>query len=126
MVSGGATIMGARLGRGIGTGSVGRATTAVRGATRASREKQDIAAAENELQVQQERLREMEEEFRKEVEGMEEPVRPGDIPLEERIVRPRKSDVHIAAAGLLWVPWHVGADGFMERRKVCQAPQTSQ
>lgn len=127
VVSVGATIMGALLGRGIGTGSVGRATTAVRGATRASREKQDIAAAENELQVQQERLREMEEEFRKEVEGMEEPVRPGDIPLEERIVRPRKSDVHIAAAGLLWVPWHVGAGGFMEPAgRWCQAPQTSQ
>jgi hypothetical protein len=126
-VSVGATIMGALLGRGIGAGSVGRATTAVRGAARASREKQDITSAENELQVQQERLRELEEEFRKELDGMEEPVRPEDMSLEERIVRPRKSDVHIAAAGLLWIPWHAGSGGFLEPAgRWCQAPQTSQ
>ncbi len=114
-VSVGATIMGALLGGGrIGTGSVGRATTAVRGATRASREKQDIAAAEKELQVQQERLRELEEEFREELDGMEEPLRPEDIPLEQRVIRPRKSDIHITTAGLLWVPWLTGPDGFIE------------
>lgn len=104
-VSVGATIMGALLGRGIGAGSVGRATTAVRGATRASRERQDIQAAENELRVQRERLRELEQEFEARLAEMDEPLRADDLPLEEKLVRPRKADIHIASSGLLWVPW---------------------
>ena len=101
-VSVGATLMGALLGRGV-MGNVGRATTAVRGATRAARDRQDIAAAENELKVQKQRLAELEQEFNSKVEEMEAPLQAEDLALEERIVRPRKSDIHIPQAGLLWV-----------------------
>lgn len=103
-VSVGATIMGALLGGRIGTGSVGRATTAVRGATRASREKQDIASAEGELGVQRERLEELEKEFNERLEEMEGPLRVEDLQIEEKLVRPRKADTHILRSGLLWVP----------------------
>lgn len=103
-VSVGATIMGALLGGRIGTGSVGRATTAVRGATRVSREKQDIASAEGELEVQRERLEELEKEFNERLEEMEGPLRAEDLQIEEKLVRPRKADTHILRSGLLWVP----------------------
>jgi len=110
-VSVGATIMGALLGGRIGTGSVGRATTAVRGATRASRERQDIASAERELEVQRERLAELEKEFNEKLGLMEEPLRAEELVLEEKLVRPRKSDTHIHRSGLLWVPVVRNADG---------------
>jgi hypothetical protein len=103
-VSVGATIMGALLGGRIGSGSVGRATTAVRGATRASREKQDIASAESELEVQRERLNELEKEFNDRLSSMQEPLRAEELLLEEKLVRPRKSDTHISRSGLLWIP----------------------
>lgn len=113
-VSVGATIMGALLGRRIGTGSVGRATTAVRGATRASRERQDIAAAEDDLKVQEERLRELEEEFRNTLDEMEAPLRAEELVLEQKLVRPRKADTHISRTGILWMPWLSGDSGTME------------
>lgn len=113
-VSVGATIMGALLGGRLGTGSVGRATTAVRGATRASREKQDIGSAEAELGVQRERLGELEKEFKERLEEMKEPLRAEDLQLEEKLVRPRKSDTHILRSGLLWIPVPDGPDGSIQ------------
>lgn len=110
-VSVGATIMGALLGGRIGSGSVGRATTAVRGATRASREKQDIASAESELEVQRERLRELEREFNEKLELISKPLKADELLLEEKVVRPRKSDTFISRSGLLWVPLLRGPDG---------------
>ncbi|MFO7626514.1 MAG: hypothetical protein R6V62_04585 [Candidatus Fermentibacteraceae bacterium] len=110
-VSVGATIMGALLGGRIGTGSVGRATTAVRGASRASRERQDIASAESELEVQRERLNELEKEFSEKLALMEGPLRAEELLLEEKLVRPRKSDTHIHRSGLLWVPLLRNPDG---------------
>lgn len=103
-VSVGATIMGALLGGRVGSGSVGRATTAVRGATRASREKEDIASAESELEVQRERLRELEEEFNEKVGLISKPLRADELLLEEKVVRPRKNDTFVSRSGLLWVP----------------------
>ncbi len=113
-VSVGATIMGALLGGRIGTGSVGRATTAVRGATRASREKQDIESAERELVVQRERLDELEKEFNEKLALMDKPLRAEELQLEEKVVRPRKGDTYISRSGLLWIPLLRDPDGSIQ------------
>ena len=57
MISIGSTILGALLGRKLtSASSVGRATTAARGASRAGRERGDIQRATDEMNAQQEKL----------------------------------------------------------------------
>lgn len=102
-VSIGATLMGAFLGRGVSS-SVGRAATAARGVTRSSRSRQDIALAENELKVQKQRLEELEREFGEKLDEMDSPLRAEDLVISERLIRPRKTDIHIARTGILWMP----------------------
>ena len=62
-ISVGATVLGALFGRKVASaGTVGRATTAMRGAGRTAREKGDIARAKREVEAQQQRLAELEDD----------------------------------------------------------------
>jgi hypothetical protein len=83
-VSIGTTVLGALFGRkAISAGNVGRAASAVRTASRMGKEKDDIARAEESLEV-----------------------------LRIAQVVPRKSDIAVGEVALVWAPWRKGSDGF--------------
>jgi len=111
-ISIGSTILGALMGRKLT--SVGSATTAARGASRASRERGDIQRAIDEMEAQQEKLRAMEDDFQQSLEKMEEKLDPSALEFSEINVRPRKSDIVVHELGLAWTPWRVDADGIAE------------
>ena len=114
-ISLGATILGAFMGRKVGSyRNVSRATTTMRGAGRAMREKEDIARAEEDLDAQRTRLRELEDEFKQAIETMEAKFDAGVLDLEEIIVPPRKTDITIQPIGLCWTPWRITPDGIAE------------
>ena len=114
-ISLGATILGAFMGRKVGSyRNVSRATTTMRGAGRAMREKEDIARAEEDLDAQRTRLRELEDEFKQAIETMEAKFDAGALDLEEIIVPPRKTDITIQPIGLCWTPWRITPDGIAE------------
>ncbi len=112
VISMGATVLGALLGRKVASvGTVGRATTTMRGASRAAREKQDIERAQRDLEARQAELADLEAEFQDEVEALEATDAGGDVELRKQVIRPRKTDLAVRDVGLLWLPWWVDDGG---------------
>jgi hypothetical protein len=103
-ISVGATVLGALLGRRIGSGSIGRATTAARQASRTAREREDVARAEEELASAQQQRRALDAEFDVEVRALDTPVDPASIQLTEERITLRQGDVDVVRVALAWLP----------------------
>ena len=98
-------MLGALFGRGMrSAGSVGRATTAARSASRIGKEQADVARATENAEVLQERMDALQAQFDAEVAALREPVAPDALEIQKRAVRPRKADIAIATLGLCWTP----------------------
>jgi hypothetical protein len=111
-ISMGATVLGALFGRRVASvGTVGRATTTMRGVGRAAREKDDIARARRDLEALHDQLAALEEEFASETEGLDDPSDAHAHEITEQLIRPRKSDIAIGRVALSWLPWWVDEDG---------------
>jgi hypothetical protein len=103
-ISVGATVLGALLGRRLGSASLGRATTAARQASRTAREREDVAHAEGGLEEVRARLAALEAEFAGEVAALDGPVDPASIDVVEERVTLRKGDVDVVRLALAWSP----------------------
>lgn len=102
-VSVGASVIGALFGRSV----IGRATTAARGASRAARERDDVRRAEEDLRELERELAQLEADAKDELEALRAmPVAPPEI--EERSIRPRKSDLAVDSLALCWLPYRGG------------------
>lgn len=111
----GATLLGAFLGRGTArVGTVGRATTAMKSASRIGKESADVVRASESAEVVQERLSVLQAQFDQEAAALQEGLSPELLDIQKRSVRPRKSDISIGMVGLCWTPWCVTADGTLE------------
>lgn len=114
-ISVGATIMGALFGRkAMSVGTVGRATTAVRGAGRAMREREDVGRATESVAAVQARLTAMHEEFDQATARLQASLDPLTAELSRTVVRPRKTDIAVSEVALVWLPWRAAADGTAE------------
>jgi hypothetical protein len=112
-ISLGATILGAFLGRKVvSSGSVGRATTAARSASRIGREAADVARAEESLGSIDARIAALNQELEGAMAALDSSLDAASIALREIELPPRKSDIAIGKVVLLWTPWRSGADGF--------------
>jgi len=104
-VSIGTTIVGAFLGRKrITPGTLGRATTAARGAGRAYKQAQDVGRAEETLQTLQGQLAELEAEFKSEVDAVEGTADALAEPLEATVLRPKRTQITVKMVSLVWMP----------------------
>jgi hypothetical protein len=111
-ISIGATVLGALFGRrSFGVSSLGRATTAARGASRAIRAREDIARAQDGLQSLQEEVARLEAEVEEQVRVIEASLDVTRLALDPLDIPPRKGDIVIAQLALCWAPWVAGADG---------------
>jgi hypothetical protein len=111
-ISFGATVLGAVLGRKLASATnVGRATTAMRGAGRVGREREDIGRAEDSIETIDAQRVEMEAELETEVARLQSAYDPGALSIDTIEIPPRKSDISIAPLGLLWIPWIIDARG---------------
>ncbi len=110
-ISVGATLMGALFGRkAMSVGTLGRATTAVRGAGRAMRERGDIGRAAESVAAVQGRLDALQEEFNQATARLQASFDPVTAELTRSVVRPRKADIAVSEVALVWQPWRVSAD----------------
>lgn len=110
MLSIGSTILGALMGRKLASRSnISKATTAMRSTRRVSKEKSDVARAEQYLVEQEDKLRDLEANFEDEVAKIDIPISPEELSLEEYLVRPRKSDISIKEVSLAWLPYAMDA-----------------
>jgi hypothetical protein len=103
-VSMGATILGAVLGRrAAGAGTLGRATTTARGASRSYKEAQDVQRARETLAALQQQLADLEAQVQAELNTVA-AVDAASEPLEKVVLRPKRTGVAVQAVGLVWVP----------------------
>jgi DNA helicase HerA-like ATPase len=114
VISIGATVVGALFGRKLGSGTVGRASTAARRASTAARERGDVGRAQERVEALQERLEELEQQFANDLEELQEPIALDEIEISELRVAPRKSDLAVEELVLVWAPWRVDESGIAE------------
>jgi hypothetical protein len=101
-VSLGSTLIGALFGRKLGSvGNVSRAGGAVRGISRAAKEKGDIGAAQADLAAVRQQLADLNKDFEAELGSLQAgQAEPG---VEELSIAPRKADITIESVELAWV-----------------------
>jgi hypothetical protein len=111
-ISLGSTLLNAFLGRKVASsGTLGRATTTVRGMGRAAKEKRDVEAAKERLAVRESQLADLERELEGELEELEDRLDPLAEELATSAVTPRRSDVEARLVALAWAPYGVHEDG---------------
>jgi hypothetical protein len=109
----GTTILGALFGRkAISATSIGRAGSAARSASRWGNESQDVARAEEGIEVLTQRMTDAQRQVETEVAQLENTLDASTIALRSVEVPARKSDIAIGEVALVWTPWRTGADGF--------------
>ena len=112
VISVGATLLGAFVGRKIAsTGTIGRATTAARGAGRIMKEKEDVDRAKETVQTYQQRLQELETEFKTETDRLSGKTDPATEELQKISIRPAKKDILVRFVALAWLPYWQSRDG---------------
>jgi hypothetical protein len=111
-ISVGTTLLSAFVGRkAVSYSSLGRATTAARGASRIMKESQDIKRAQETVGTYQQRLQELEESFKSEMDALATKIDPLTEQLEQVSVRPAKKDISVRLTSLVWVPNWQSPDG---------------
>ena len=103
MISVGATLMGALMGRkAITASTLGRATTAARGMGRAMKESGDIADAQQEVKVLDQQLLELEDDLKLEAGTLEASGDPATETFERIAIKPKRTNVAVKLVGLVW------------------------
>ena len=101
-ISVGATVLGALFGRKVtSVGNLGRATTAMRGAGRSMREREDIGQAQETADTVRRQVADLDAELQSEIATLQ---AEGDPVVQEIAVRPRKADIVIERLALAWIP----------------------
>ncbi len=107
-ISFGATLLSSFMGRkAVSIGTLGRATTAVRGVGRSMKESQDVGRAEENIEAINQRLVELNEEFKDQIASLEKSFDPQTEQLEVVSLKPTKANIAVELVTLAWVPyWH--------------------
>jgi hypothetical protein len=108
-VSVGATVLGALFGR--RRSSIGRATTAARGAGRAAKEQADVDRAESTLNDLYAKRAELDEEADLATKQLQSRIDPLTEQLESVVIRAKKVDIEVRLTAIGWLPQIAGADG---------------
>ena len=109
-ISVGATILGAFMGRKtISATTIGKATTAIRGAGRAIKESQDVGQAQENMQALQQQLADLEAQFKAETDALAAATDPLNEKLDTLSLKPTKANIAVKLVALAWVPhWQDG------------------
>jgi Skp family chaperone for outer membrane proteins len=101
----GASILGAVLGRKVfSSGNIGRASSAVRSASRIGRESGDVQRADETLEELRQRWEALQEECEAEVAALSATIAADTVALREMTLAPRKSDLVVKEVALVWIP----------------------
>ncbi|MDW7738521.1 MAG: ATP-binding protein [Bacillota bacterium] len=115
-ISVGSTLLGSFLGKSpVSASTLGRATTAARGAGRVMKGQEDVKRAAETLEVQRQKLQELEEEFKRETDLLNAAMDPLTEELEHYTVKPLKKDILLKMFALVWLPYRRTATGIAER-----------
>ncbi len=113
-ISMGTNLVGAIFGRKLSGTTARRAGSSLRSRGRVSKEKGDVERAKAELEAKQQDLRELELELEQAVDELEDRWHPSQLEIEDKELRPRKSDIDVPLPTLLWTPWKIDSNGVAE------------
>jgi hypothetical protein len=100
-----ATIFGAILGRkAVSASTLGRATTAARGASRVGREAQDVERAKTEVEALTAKRNELAQAMDGELQAIADRWDLRDEPLDRVLVKPKRGGTSVQLVALVWVP----------------------
>jgi hypothetical protein len=104
-ISVGAAVLGAFLGRrAISATTIGRATTAARGAGRTAQQAGDVARAKETTEAIKQQIAGLEGELQSEIDQSVSAADPVTEKLEPLSLRPKKTDVSVRLTALVWLP----------------------
>lgn len=105
-ISIGATVLGAFMGRKtISASTIGKATTAIRGAGRTMRDMKDVGLAKENVEALQQQLADLETRFKSEADALAAATDPLQEKLEAVPVKPSKSNIAVKLVALAWAPY---------------------
>jgi hypothetical protein len=109
-ISVGSTLLGAFLGRkALSAGTIGRATTAARGASRTYKESQDVSRAGENVEAIQQQLNDLQAQFDAESAQVAQQCDPQTEELETITLKPKKTNITLRSLVLAWAPyWQAG------------------
>ncbi|HYO08039.1 MAG TPA: hypothetical protein VER17_03640 [Tepidisphaeraceae bacterium] len=109
-ISVGSTVLGALFGRKTMTaGTIGRATTAARGASRTYKERQDITRAGENVEAIDQQLADLNAQFMEEATQLSAAHNPMTEELETVALKPKKTNISVRTVVLAWAPyWQAG------------------
>lgn len=111
-VSFGTAILGALLGRKrLSSTTANKVGTAIRSASGARKEASDVARARETVEKVRADLAALNAELQKEVDALDTAFDAQNEELDEILVKPRTTDIHVRLVGLLWMPYQPGDDG---------------
>ena len=103
-ISFGSALLGAFLGKKtVSAANVGRAATGVRGVGRAVRESGDVDRAQETVAAIEQQIRDLDTQVETELGTMESRFDPQTTPLEDIVLKPKKSNVTVRFVGLVWI-----------------------
>ncbi|MEO5956414.1 MAG: ATP-binding protein [Nitrospiraceae bacterium] len=114
-ISVGATILGAFMGRKtISATTIGKATTAIRGAGRAIKESQDVGQAQENRAALEQQLAELEAQFKTETDALVAAIDPLNEQLETLSLKLTKGNIAVRLVALAWAPhWRDGTGALL-------------
>jgi hypothetical protein len=110
-ISIGSTLLGAFTGRRVGSTTISRASTAMRGFSRAIDENKDVARAGDTVESIQKQIADLQVEFNNEIAALEARIDPGTESFETMAIKPGKSDILVQLVSLVWVPYWQDSQG---------------
>ncbi len=111
-ISVGATLLSSFLGRKrVSMSTLGRATTAVRGASRSMKEADDVNRAEENVAAITQKLADLDAEFKSETAILERSLDPQTEELGKVSLKPKKVNIDVKLVALAWAPYWLDAQG---------------
>jgi hypothetical protein len=112
-ISFGATLLSSFMGRKrVSMSTLGRATTAVRGAGRSMKEAEDVDRAEDNVAAVAQQLSDLDAEFKTETAASERSIDPQTEALDKVSLKPTKANINVKLLILAWAPyWHDAQGG---------------
>ncbi|MBW1659593.1 MAG: hypothetical protein JRJ48_03750, partial [Deltaproteobacteria bacterium] len=98
IINAGVAVLGALFGR----RSVGRVGTALKSGKRVLKERGDVSRAKARVQAIEQEFAELEDTFHEKVDLLDMKYDPENFPIDEIVIKPRRSDVSIKSCALVW------------------------
>jgi hypothetical protein len=112
-ISVGATVLGALFGRkAISATTIGKATTAARGAGRTVKQAGDVGRAEETVGAIDREIQDLDAELQSEIAAATASADPATEKLETLTLRPKKTDITVRKLALVWLPYRGDTPAF--------------